>query len=255
MAQMEVGMNGIVGSGLPSASLDTAEGKARLGRYREQYALSLCPTKHLLAEEGSYFVASNQAPGTTVQLNANVTAFSNTNGIAHIFNKSTSGGKRIYLDYVKLILAGTAPTATVSMEFVAAIDNQNREPAAANRSLLTPVNANGDSALASISQASAYLNANAFTVAAPTAAVRMVRGHVPTGLGITGDEYILKFGGEDLGAMSGLTATRSAATARLIGYAAPLIIGPQQGCVIHMWWLTAATTAATFELEMAWWER
>jgi hypothetical protein len=92
-------------------------------------------------------------------------------------------------------------------------------------------------------------------VAAPTSNVRYVRGHIPTGLGITGDEYLLKFGGEDAGAISGLIATRAAATGRMTGYCSPIIIGPQQSLVIHMWWLTSATTVPTFEIEAGWWER
>jgi hypothetical protein len=253
MAQMEVGMNGIAASALPTASPEAAEGKVRLGRYREQYSLNLVPTKHLLAEEGSYFVGSNQSPGTTVARNAVNTSFSNTVGLCHIFNKAAAGGKRIYLDYLKLILAGVS-TGEVSLEFAVVVDNQNREPAAANRTLITPINVNGDSSTASIAQPSQYLAAQPFTVAAPTAAARVFRGHIPTSLGIVGDEYVLKFGGEDMQALAGGTAARLAATARMAGVVAPVIVGPQQSAVIHMWWLTEGGVS-TWELEMGWWER
>lgn len=256
MAQMEVGANGLVSRVLPSVTGDAVEKKIRLSRYGEQYALSPIPTKHVLADEGIYFVGSNQSPGTTVQKQALATSFSNTVGIAHIFNTETSDttGKRIFFDYIKLILAGTAPATTVSMEFALALDTATREPSAANRTLITAKNVNSASAVASIAQASQYLNANAFTVTAPTGNVRYLRGHIPTGLGITGDEYILKCGGEDLGATPGATATRAAMTARLTAYCAPLIIGPGQSLVIHQWWLTETTTIPTFELEMGWWE-
>ncbi len=177
-------------------------------------------------------------------------------GIAHLFNTETSdtSGKRIYFDYIKLILAGAAPATPVSMEFAFALDTVTREPSAANRTLLTPKNVNSAVAVASIAQTSQYLAANAFTVTAPTGNVRYLRAHIPTGLGITGEEYIVKFGGEDLGATPGATATRSAMTARLSWYCAPLIIGPGQSRVIHQWWLTETTTIPTFELEMGWWE-
>jgi hypothetical protein len=255
MAQMEVGVNGIVATPLPTASVESAEGKVRLGRYREQYTVSPCPTKHLLADEGAYFVGSGQAPGTTVLKSALTVAFSNVLGLVHIFNTSIAGGKRIYVDYLKLILAGTAPATTVSMEFAMAIDTVTREPAAAGRALWAVKNANGDSATPSVAQASQFLAAGAFTVPAPSANVRYTRAHIPTGLGITGDEYLLKFGGEDKSATQGMTATRAAATARLVGYAPPLIIGPQQSLVIHQWWLTETTNNSNFELEMGWWEK
>ena len=35
----------------------------RGGRYGEQYVLPLIPTKHLLADEGTYFIATNVTPG------------------------------------------------------------------------------------------------------------------------------------------------------------------------------------------------
>lgn len=257
MATMEVGMNGIVARNLPAVSQEGMEGKVRVGRYREQYALSLVPTKHLLADEGGYYVASNQSPGTGVQMQGLVTAFSSTAGIAHIFNTETTEttGKRIYFDYLKLILQGTAPTGTVSMEFALAIDTLTREPSAANRTLLTPKNVNSAVGTASVAQVSQYLAANAFTLQAASGNVRYVRGHIPTGLGITGDEYILKCGGEDMQAVPGLTAARSAAPGRYTGYCAPVVIGPAQSLSIHFWWLTEATTNPTFELEMGWWER
>lgn len=259
MAQMEVGANGNVARSLASVAMgqETGEKRIRLGRYGEQYALSPVPTKHLLADEGGYYIASNQAPGTGVQMQGLVTAFSSTAGIAHIFNTETTEttGKRIYFDYLKLILGGTAPTATVSMEFALALDTLTREPASANRTLLTPKNVNSAVGTASIAQASQYLNAQAFTLQAASANVRYIRGHIPTGLGIVGDEYILKCGGEDLGAIPGLTATRATAPGRYTGYCAPVVLGPGQSLSIHFWWLTEATTNPTFELEMGWWER
>jgi hypothetical protein len=253
MAQMEVGMNGIVGSALPTASGELQEGKARLGRYREQYALNLVPTKHLLAEEGSYFVSSNQSPGTTVARNAAVTSFTNTVGLFHLFNTAPAGGKRVYVDFLKMILAAVG-TGEVSLEFALAIDTATREPAVANRTLLTPVNVNMESSTTSVARVSQYLAGQPFTVTAPTANVRYYRGHVATSLGIVGDEYLVKCGGEDLGAMAGATAARLAATARMTAYLPPIIVGPQQSLTIHMWWLTESG-ASTWELEFGHWER
>lgn len=248
---------GEVSRTLPQAKVDNSDsGPMRVSKYDEQYVQSLTPTKHALADEGSYFVWSNQSPGTTVAEQALKTAFSNTVGIAHIFNKESVNdplAKAIYLDYVKLILASTAPTATVSLEFVIALDNISREPATANRTLLAGVNMRGSRG--SIAQVSQYLAAQPFTVAAPSTNVRYVRAHIPTGLGITGDEYIVKFGGEDLAPSAGLTATRATAPGRFIGYAPPVVIEPGWSAVIHRWWLTEATTAPTFELEIGGWER
>lgn len=256
MANFETKGKGVVSRVLPQHHPDRDESEQRYGRYGEQYGLNPFVTKHLLADEGCYFVGSNQAPGAVVAEQALKTAFANTVGIFHAYNMEPSDkGKSAYFDFLKLVLAGTAPTGTVSMEFAIALDNVNREPVAANRTPIVAVNPNPLSSQKSVLQVSQYLAAQPFTVAAPTANVKYIRGHVPTGLGITGDEYILKSGGEDLSATPGLTAARLAVPGRFVGYCAPVIIPPGWSMVVHRWWLTEATTIPSFELEACWWER
>ena len=47
----------------PQADQKAPVTNVRGGRYGEQYVLPLISTKHVLADEGSYFIATNVTPG------------------------------------------------------------------------------------------------------------------------------------------------------------------------------------------------
>src|SRR5436853_3173775 len=104
---------------LPAGNVDGSQiGPARGGRYNEDYFLNVVPTLHVLADEGSYFVATNQTPGTGISPNAVETSFSDTRGffvIANTESPANALAKRIYLHRLRLMLLATAPTATVSL--------------------------------------------------------------------------------------------------------------------------------------------
>lgn len=255
MPGMDVNQLVKVSRTLPAATPDgpAAIGNPRGSRYLEQYVLSLVPTKHLLADEGQYFVTTNPTPGTPITY-ALQTAFSDTSALIVIKNNDNPGGKRIYLDFLKLLL-GAAPATTSSIQYAVKLDNINRQPTAGSQTL-TPANANMDSASAPIAQVFAF-NAAAPTVPASSNSARVVaRGTVEFGLNIAGDEYVIKFGQvEDPGATTLLTAARATGSGRFADASAPIIIGPQQFAVIYLWMPGAATTAPTFEFELAHWER
>src|SRR5438876_435880 len=241
----------------PGASPDNPSTQvfARRGKYFDTYTHPLLMTKHGLADEGSYFSAQNPTPGTGIQLNANVTAFSDTNALFVVQNTNLASnalGASIYMDYLRLLLLATAPTATVSMQFAFRKSTVSREPTtAANRTVLTASNMRASTGIASIGKYMSYTNAGAMTVPASVAGdVQLGRCSLVTGLGIAGDEYVVKFGGEDMAPKIGLTAVRATDVARIVTHAPPIVIDPGEWLVVHMWWLTAATTAATFEFDM-----
>ena len=254
---------GIAARALPSPNPDNANVQISTNRrsmYGETYVSPVGNFRHMLADEATYFRAGNPTPGTGIQLSANVTAFSDTNGLFVIQNTvaaGTANGKRIYMDYLRLNLLATAPTATVSMEFAFKKSAISREPTtAANRTVLTAASMREGAGLASIGTYMSYANAGAMTVPASVAANKFVgRCTIPTGLGIAGDEYIVQFGADALSVWQGGAAVRATDVARRGTVAPPIVIDPGEWLVIHMWWLTAATTAATFEFELGMWER
>lgn len=253
MPGTDVNPNGIISRALPVPGQDNTLRVPRVSRYGEQVTQNVMPTKHPLSEEGQYFVATNPTIGTGVA-HALVTAFSDTSGLFVIKNNDTAGGKRIYLDFIRLMLTA-APTAGNSLELALKIDPGNRLPTAGNVAV-TPANVNADSSNASIANVQAF-NAAALTVPASSASARTVgRVKVPTGVNVIGDEYVLQFGGVDYQSSSPpLTAIRAAQPARFVDHCAPIVIGPQQYLVIHRWSLTEATAAPSYEYEIGWWER
>jgi hypothetical protein len=212
----------------------------RFGRYGESYALSLVPSKHLLADEGSYFTVNNGQAGIATA--AAPTAFSATNPFLLIYNRDTApNGRRIYLDFA-LLLATAAGTAGTSVQCAVTSDAGNRF--VSGGSALTPaiVNGNQDAGATSVAQ----IFAGNITAAARTiSGNRLLKGAIP----VAGDQYVLNFGGVDAPHfLASATVTFS------VNNLVPLIIGPNQSALIHLW-LPAQTAAASFAPELGWWER
>src|SRR5262249_19118303 len=69
-------------------------------RYGALFVESTVPTKHVLADEGSYMATTNPTPGTALAYQIQA-AFSATAPFIYLFNKNGAGGKRVYLDYLK----------------------------------------------------------------------------------------------------------------------------------------------------------
>jgi hypothetical protein len=206
--------------------------------------------RQLSCDEGSEFVANNPTPGTGVAY-ALTTAFNDTTGAMFaLYNKNPSGGKTIFPDYLKLLLTA-APTATVSMEFVVKTDTKDRTPTAGNTPI-TPVCTRGDVTDDGGLLLQAFNAAGLTVPASGPNAKQVCRARIPTSLGIVGDEYVLQFGaGDPAGApIPGLTAARATAVGRFTATAKAFGLPPGQWAVIYMWWLTAATTAPSFEWEL-----
>jgi hypothetical protein len=260
MANLLQNIQGMVARSLKAAqamadSGQSSQGGQRIGKYNEPYSLSLVPTKHLLADEGSYWSITNPTAGTGVAF-AQVVAFSATSALFAIFNANKAGGARSYLDTLRLILTGTAPATTVSMEFSVVLDavGASRLPSAGFLKQ-QPLNTNGDDGTTPATQVYAF-TAAALTVPTAVNPSIVARPHIATGLGITGDEYIVQFGSADHVTSTGpTTAVRASTPSRMATHAPPVIIAPQQWCILHMWWLTGTTNVPNFEYELTGWER
>lgn len=256
-------MPGVVSRAKFAKMADNLNNQITLNRNSSYGEAAINPLHRLqqLADEGSYFFTTNPTIGTAIQLNANVTAFSDTNGLFVIGNTASANNNppapSIYLDYLRLNLAGTAPTGTVTMFFAFKKSLISREPTtAANRTLLTPVNMRGSTGISSVARVMSYANAGAMTVPASVASDAVVgRCSIPTGLGISGDEYMVKFASDDMMVWQGGAAVRATDVARRGTVCTPVTVDPGEWVVCHMWWVTAATTAASFEFDLGWIER
>lgn len=213
--------------------------------------------KYGLADEGSLFTASSAAAtppfnyGTTVAQQGQITAFGDTTPLWVIANGAKSDNPaRIYLDYLRLLLAGTAPTGTISLELAVRVDAIAKLPTNANQYTINPaVAADGLSVFPG--SVYAYLAAQAMATPASSGAVRnAARSRIPTGVAVVGDCYEFRFGTVDGSPRMGLTAARATDPAKMIGDCQAVVINPGEWATIHLWWLTSATNLPTWEWEL-----
>ena len=146
----------------PQADQKAPVTNVRGGRYGEQYVFSLVPTKHMLADEGTYFIATNVTPGTAQLCNIQA-AFSDTTPLLYIQNndsKANPFAKRIYLDYIKLICS-IAPASSTGARFAVKTDPQLRTLSTNNTLGITPTSPNSDVATQSVCSINAQNSATA----------------------------------------------------------------------------------------------
>src|SRR4051812_23324271 len=129
---------GKVGIDLPSTNAQSAQAQFRAGRYGEQYVVPLTAGLYAMADEGTYYRSTNQTPGTATAYSI-TTAFSATAAFAIIRNTDSAGGKRLFLDYLRLICT-TVPASATSAHFAVSVDTANRYTSGGTA--LTPQNVN-----------------------------------------------------------------------------------------------------------------
>ncbi len=237
-----------------------AEGDDIIGRanpYGDLYANIIAGGRQTLADQGSYVVVTNPTPGTAITWGtggATVTnAFTDTTALCVYKNNDSAGqnAKRMFLDYLKIIvIGGTVPATTTSAHAAVKIDNQSRTASAGTTSP-TPVCPNMDvtpSIVGSLQMASAALP----TVPASGANVRVVgRAMLKGGPILNLDEYNVSFGTADPTVQGGYLTTVASYQSRM----PPVVLGPQQFALFHLWLAGASgNNALTFEYETGWWE-
>lgn len=253
----EVENLGEVHRNLPIPFVDNITAPLRVGRYGDQRTENLIPTKHVLADEGSYYVATNPTPGTGVAYGSGgtQTSFSDTVPFLIFQNTDTqtnSTNKRLYLDYIKIIqFSGTAPASTTSVQLAAKIDSALRTNTAGSMTTITPVGANMDMPSSPIGRVLCPAGAVATIPAASNAARIVGREQIKGGPTLLLDQYNLSFGCVDVATGGGYLTTVAAYNSRM----SPVILGPQMSLVIHLWLPAGATNPFTFEFECGWWER
>jgi hypothetical protein len=225
----------------------------RVGQLGEQYSLSLFPTKHLLADEGSQFYATNPTIGTAVTY-AITASFSATTPAFAIKNNDVPGGnyKRVYLDFVRIAFTGTGatvPASAIGAQLAVVLDNINRAPTAGNVAI-TPQNTNMDDTSGTIATVQAFSSGNLTVPAAGPSARTVARAWLRHVIPVTQDELLCFFGGiEGGGGVIGSTA------GRVVSACPAVVIGPQQWALIYIWFPSNATTAGVFEYDLGWVER
>lgn len=240
----------------PQADQKAPVTNVRGGRYGEQYVLPLVPTKHMLADEGTYFIATNVTPGTAQPYNIQA-AFSDTTPLLYIQNndsKANPFARRMYLDYIKLICS-VAPASSTGARFALKTDPQLRTLSTNNTLAITPTSPNSDVATQSVCSINAQNNGAASVLTASSGSARLVANASTGGIPIVGDELVLVCGPADPGPYPGLTAAQAVCPGRKVSCLPPIILGPNSALTLFAWFPSNAATGLSYEFEMGWWER
>lgn len=240
-------ISGRVSRDLPQPTPDTNQTTFRGGRYGEQVIFSIPPTKHFLADEGSYYVATNPTMGTSIA-HVILAAFDDTKQYIYLRNTESStntNAKRIYLDYIKLLVKVVPPSA-VEWGYVGIVDyGVARRTSGGN--LITPVSPNGDCSKPSI----ATIYVGPVVTVAGTSPRYVARGRWRGVIPTIYDEYVIQFGGLE----GGGSMAAAAASGRAVSAAPPVVIGPQQNFCLNIFGTGNITTASEYEFEIGYWER
>jgi len=232
---------------LPSRNLDGADAYARLGRYGDINVIPLTGTKHGLAEEGSYYVATNATISTAITLTgATCTAWVATTPTVVLVNANSTGGANIIPDYIKFHIVG-AGTAEAAIHYAVLMDSTNRYTSGGTA--IVPVNSNMGISMAS----STLLYVGAITAPAASANVRQTgRGLFRNAIAVANDQYILAFGASDVSA----SASQLASTTSIIQTfpTSPVVICPGGSLLVYLWG-ASMSAAPTAEFEMGFWQR
>jgi hypothetical protein len=181
-------------------------------------------------------------------MTASISTFAETAGAVGVtlFLKNTEpkGGKRVFLDYIKL-LTSVVPLNATSLQYALVIDD-NPIRWTSGGTAITPVSPNGDSNIPSITQ----MYFGAITTAVPTNRRTVGRGTLRGVIPTVFDVLMIVSGGAE----GGGSMASAAASGRQVENTAPIIIGPQQNLCLTLWG-ASYTTAAQWEFEVTFWER
>lgn len=233
---------------LPSIASDGTQKQSRADQYGAQHIRSEIMA---WAEEGTYYRAIGNATPMTGIAQAITTSFSATAVPFIMVNGSST--VRVIPHYIKLINTAAGASTTSSLAAIS-IDSANRYSSGGTD--LTGLVYNSNSALGPASVVSTLR----FGTCTATAAGGGTRYLMNRSLKVqaapcwtVGDELTFNFainGDADTGNMSGSTPI---AIVKNLG---PVVLGGQNSSLIlHLWNVANATTAPSWAVELAWWER
>ena len=209
-----------------------------------------------LADEGSYFIATNPTPGTAIATTTSVvddatgaTTHAQQKPVLLIQNQNTlSSGVNIYLRYLKMFVT-QIPTSATGWRYAMRLDPLSTKLTSAG-TIITPQNPNG----ASTTTSRAYVNFGAITTTDSTASPqqRLIgNGMVAQAIPVANDEWFFNFGATFASIDSSIT---SANVKRQSFPVPPVIIPPGWFFTLEMWGASNAA-APSWEFELAYAER
>lgn len=234
---------------LSTAYTDNVIGFARGGRYGEVITQDLHGGRlHMLANEGTYYVATNPTPGTGIAGIAAADGFDDTEALLQVRNGATAAdGRRVFLDFVRL-QATAAGTNGTNFNLALKADTGATRYSSGGSSL-TAVNPNMDSSASS----SATVRFGALVTTAATSDARLLATNlIRPVIKVIGDSILIVFGGSNPAQSSNIVA--GTAIANTTWYVPPVVLGPSDELFLHEW-AASQTVAASYQVTVGWWER
>lgn len=228
----------------PSIVSDGSTSEARADRTG---ALHTRNEERAWLEEGTYFRATNVTPGTGIAMGIQ-TAFSDTANVL-LLMRSSSTTTMIVPHYIKLVCTAAGASTTQS-NVVVAMDTANRYSTGGTD--LTPqiVSANSGAAPASSIDLLRYSCTAVAAVARRVIGQSTVKVQTAPAWAV-GDELVITFNDAgDSAELSGATPRRFVTP---MGHVA--LRGQNHCLLVHLWNVANATTAPSFMIDCAWWER
>src|SRR3989442_9759798 len=199
---------------------------------------------YAMAAEGTYWRATNATPGTAIA-QAVTAAFASTTPLVCIRNTAPAGGPTIYLDYLYLHMT-IIPASATAWNLAVAIDPNARAPTGGTA--LVNRNVNTGFATASI----ATITVGPTSVAAAVAERLLTNRRVFNAIPVVDSVLVAAFGPQQ----SNVGQTLNGAVAvKLTEDLGPVGIAPGHTGLIHLWYPGNAVTGASYEVDLAWWER
>jgi len=231
--------------GRPAPINEGVYGPIRGTRYGELLVEDLDP--YSLADEGTYFLATNPTLGTGIAGIAATTAFDATKTLLHLMNISTS--KRLYLDFVDLVVTAAGTNGTTTGFSMTADKGTTRY--SSGGSTITPINPN----LASSDTAEVSMKFGALTTTAASSAVRPLGDfQVRTVIKVVNDSYRFVFGRKGMAWRLAGASLDGTTSAKVTIPCPPVILGENDQFLLHDW-AASQSAASSYQLRCGFWIR
>ena len=246
-----VSLYGAASRARPSKYTDQAQAPVHLSNRGDVMVQSLTGGKlHGLAQEGSYFVATNPTVATGIAGIAAADGYNAAETLFLLYNQATaSEGIEVCLDFLELQCT-VVDTAGTDIRFDHHIDTGDRYTSGG--SSITPVSPNMNSS----ASAKGRLKFGALVSSAASSSVRYLGGRQLSSTDLVANDLMLfTYGGSNSFSSQTTNLTEEATASRFWHVACPpVVLGPGQS---YLFTINCAsqTGAATWTFNAGWWER
>lgn len=239
--------HGVIGRALPGIHQDNTQAAQRFSRYGENYAQLIGgASAHAMADEGSYFIATNPTMGTGIAGIAASTSYDAAESLLLLRNTSTT--KRLYLHFIDLVVTAAGANGTTT-GFTMTSDKGNTRYSSGGSTITSIVNPN----LASTETAEVQMYFGALVTAAASTSARLLGDFlVRNVIKVVGDSYRFTFG-EGNWAIAG-DALSGTNPVKVNVPCPPVVLGENDQFLLHDWG-ASQSGASSYQFRVGFWMR